>query len=264
MARRFGTDLLLFLDQALGEQLDPRQKVEQVLRFESDIELYMETDNTAFILAAAEELFDELVEFLRRHDAGLSRFNIKLFHQQRSASEVVVGLRQVSRDQARFLALLDEHLHRFLLPAPVVSVAIQVDEVQPYTVEKKSLFKEVGGAAQDWERVLEELQSRLGESAVQSIACEDDHRPEKSWLHSAVTEQLAIKHGRPCWLLPKPELLNKQRIDLLQGPERIEAGWWDGNDVRRDYFKARTGDGSRLWVFRDLNNGQWYLHGLFA
>ena len=48
---------------------------------------------------------------------------------------------------------------------------------------------------------------------------------------------------------------------LKDGPERIESGWWDGNDLRRDYFVAQVG-GAAAWVYRE--DGKWYLHGLFA
>jgi len=47
-------------------------------------------------------------------------------------------------------------------------------------------------------------------------------------------------------------------------PERIEAGWWDDADVRRDYFILRTTSGADLWVYRDLQNDNWYLHGFWS
>ncbi len=47
-------------------------------------------------------------------------------------------------------------------------------------------------------------------------------------------------------------------------PERIETGWWrTRRTVRRDYYRVETVDGVQLWLFRDLNDGQWYLHGIF-
>jgi len=55
---------------------------------------------------------------------------------------------------------------------------------------------------------------------------------------------------------------------LCDGPERIESGWWDGGDVRRDYFVARTPDAETVWIYRDhrygTDDGEWFLHGLFA
>mgnify|MGYP000057601428 FL=1 len=51
------------------------------------------------------------------------------------------------------------------------------------------------------------------------------------------------------WLLEAPRPLPEKNavplhedgpLTLLAGPERIESGWWDGGDVKRDYFIART------------------------
>ena len=54
-------------------------------------------------------------------------------------------------------------------------------------------------------------------------------------------------------------------MTLLAGPERIESGWWDGNDVARDYFVARNPAQSLLWIYRERREGGgWYLHGFFA
>jgi protein ImuB len=55
---------------------------------------------------------------------------------------------------------------------------------------------------------------------------------------------------------------------LRDGPERIETGWWDGGDCRRDYFVAETPDGEIAWIYRDHRyataDGEWVRHGLFA
>jgi len=84
------------------------------------------------------------------------------------------------------------------------------------------------------------------------------------------------------------------RVLCAQGPERIETAWWRGPWVRRDYFlveavveavvegsgEGKTGgdrqrdagrDGSgnvdeilRLWIFRQVRDGDWFVHGIFA
>ena len=52
-------------------------------------------------------------------------------------------------------------------------------------------------------------------------------------------------------------------ITAAQGPERLESGWWRGPSVRRDYYRVATEQGSWWWLYRDLNSGKWYLHGMF-
>lgn len=47
------------------------------------------------------------------------------------------------------------------------------------------------------------------------------------------------------------------------GPERIETGWWRAPLVRREYWRVETVTGQRLWIFHDLKQQQWFLHGVF-
>ena len=78
--------------------------------------------------------------------------------------------------------------------------------------------------------------------------------------------------SRPLWLLPVPEslgLINGRPawhglLALERGPERIESGWWDGGDVRRDYYRASNPQGAMLWVYTDLRTQAWYLQGIFG
>jgi len=82
---------------------------------------------------------------------------------------------------------------------------------------------------------------------------------------------------RPVWLMPEPvplaerqsrPLLDGQVLQLLCGPERIEAGWWDEGLAERDYFIAGTAEGALVWVYRarlPLSGGEgWFLQGRFG
>jgi protein ImuB len=55
---------------------------------------------------------------------------------------------------------------------------------------------------------------------------------------------------------------------LLEGPERIETGWWSRGvvgDITRDYYVALDAQGARLWVFREHKAPyRWFLHGVFG
>lgn len=44
------------------------------------------------------------------------------------------------------------------------------------------------------------------------------------------------------------------------GPDRVSGGQWDAT-YAREYFRAVTGDGALVWLFRDAGRDRWYLHG---
>ena len=83
---------------------------------------------------------------------------------------------------------------------------------------------------------------------------------------------------RPVWLLAEPEplrerqnqpLLGGRELQLLSGPERIEAGWWDAGLAERDYFIAQADGGALVWVYRQrlpVAAGEvgWFLQGRFG
>jgi protein ImuB len=100
-------------------------------------------------------------------------------------------------------------------------------------------------------------------------------------LNHSVT---ALPPGRrPLWMAPRPQPLadtvavgpegplvrfrvgdRMHVIVAAHGPERIETAWWRGPTVRRDYYVVETESGARFWVFRRLQDGGWFLHGMFA
>jgi protein ImuB len=95
-----------------------------------------------------------------------------------------------------------------------------------------------------------------------------DHRPERAYRRMlpghARDGSSALQ--RPLWLLAQPRRLSAADAPaLLDGPERVESGWWDDFDVKRDYFVARDSAGSKLWLYRERAGGQdWFVHGIFA
>jgi protein ImuB len=54
-----------------------------------------------------------------------------------------------------------------------------------------------------------------------------------------------------------------RRVAHRVGPQRIAGRWWNGHDKTRDYFDVADPDGNRFWLFRVLQTGKWYLHGIF-
>jgi protein ImuB len=73
---------------------------------------------------------------------------------------------------------------------------------------------------------------------------------------------------RPLWLLERPVPLSSSAegisLQLGSGPERIESGWWDEQDIARDYYLATNAHGQKLWLFRDRRTRAWFVHGLFG
>lgn len=275
VARRFRQGLLGDLDRALGRLPDPRNFFVPPARFRAAIELPAEVVQAEALLFAAKRLIVQLAGFLAARSGGAQRFVFRLRYRDRAAAtEVAIGLVAPSRDAEHFALLARERFSGLALGQPVREIALEVDEVVPLAGRNLGLLLEQGKPRGDWERLVERLRARLGSEAVHGIAVRSEYRPE---LASAAVDpdvrSLQLDFGeRPVWLLDPPKPLAEigtrphyeGPLELLAGPERIESGWWDGDDIARDYFIARMQNEALVWIYRERGGGGWYLHGLFA
>ena len=276
LARRFGRKLLDDLDRALGRMADPRTFFTPPATFSARLELPAEVTQTEALLFAAKRLFVQLEGFLAARAAGVQRLALRLFHREARFTEVPIGLVAPARDATHFTLLARERLGGLALPEAVRAIALVAGDVVPLAGEALALFNDGASPPGDWRKLIERLRARLGGAAVHGLAAAAEHRPERASRACEVGAGAADPGPltlRPLWLLPAPEPLEEigaaphrgGPLRLLAGPERIESGWWDGDDVTRDYFVARTPDDVLVWIYRERSaRGGWFLHGFFA
>ena len=282
LARRFGADLVRYLDSALGYFPDIRRAFTVPESFTARREWPFEVSDTALVMLIAKELLEEMAQFLQSRDACVSQCEFVFLHGHLPPANVTLGVRQPSRDAGHWLQLLKEHLDRFTLAAPVIGLELSAIDLQTYAGRSEALLlfpnEPIQQSTASVDALLERLQIRLGRGAIQSVSAKADHRPEYAYefierFMAETAYQDRVTHCRPLWLLPTPQSLKKHHgqlwhqgpLSILQGPERIESGWWSGDDVCRDYYIAVDKKGSQLWIFRNLKSpDQWFLHGLFA
>lgn len=265
MARRFGQDLLDELDRALGRLPDARKLFVASDTFQHRLELPSVVHEAEALLFAARRLLLGLAGYLNLRQAGVQELELVCCHEDVNDTVLKVAFVQVTRDLERMLLLLRETLGRTRLCAPVHTIFIRAMHILEIKLANQDLFQD-GAEKADGNLLLERLRIRLGKEAVFKVTPAEDHRPELSWRPCVADEisRSAGKLQRPLWLLLNPLSCHENRIVLQSGPERIESGWWDGNDVARDYYVAQGRNGSLLWVFREHASGAWFVHGLFA
>lgn len=277
IARRFGPEIVLALDRLVGRQSDPRLPYAPPPRFRSRIELPAEADSVEALLFPLRRLLAEFEGHARGRGAGAQHLRLTLEHGRKARTRVELDFASPEREPDFILSIAREKLGR-LHSAPTLAMSLRADALLAYVPRTATWLPGAQEQALDRGRLLERLAARLGSERVFGIALADDHRPELNWncaTHGGKVEppHTRPRGRRPLWLLHRPQRLVTSegtpllqgRLDLQAGPERIEAGWWDGREVARDYYIARNPNGESYWIYREHRDpGAWYLHGVFA
>lgn len=268
LARRYGPDLLRTLDQALGREAEVIPAVNDPRHFSQSLDLPEPEHRVASLLAAADHLLTALIQALRTQDAAINRLDLQLYHASSPASLLRLAISQAGRDQALLKRQLALHLEALILPEPVLSLRLDAPQLLDYHGETDDWLQSKQEA--EWRATLDIWHARLGPQCVRNLQANADHRPEHAWSLSPLTENTRSNWQpaapRPYWLLPTPQALSpqqRQHLQTLSGPERIEQGWWDQADICRDYYVMQALSGARLWVYQDRRHQDWWLHGYF-
>ena len=284
-ARRFGSQRLLQLDRALGRLPDPRASWRAPERFCADHEMLEEQSDREALFAICHELLASLERFLLTRQLGTQRLRFTFFHLRAPATQVFLGGAEFERRADHWLDLLRIRFERVVLPEPVIAVRLQGGRNQAMQTGNERLAlqgkRRVTGRRYSMAQLAERLAARIGNQSVHSVATVAEHRPQRAWRMQGFLDGQSIAPlssvrrnlYRPLWMLPEPALLpaeqgyplHQGRLTLLEGPERLETGWWDDDGIARDYYTAMNPQGLRLWVFRNRQRvANWYLHGIFG
>ena len=286
--RRGAAALLDAIARAHGQAPDPQAWFEPPRRFEMGLELLHRADDAAMLVFATQRLVQPLAGWLAQQWLAAARLTLVLRHETsiRHAlpdTTITLSFGDPTRDAAQLMLLLRERLQRTELPAPVYALVLRLDQSVSLAGRGKALWREAGGSGHEDARALfDRLAARLGAERVMRPVLVADHRPERAmrWVPAqdkAPSHESRPTAARPTWLLPEPLRLQEDAtfgrplhqgapLTLASRAERIEAGWFDGALISRDYHVAQAKDHRWLWVFRERRGdaAHWYLHGVFG
>lgn len=238
------------------ESFEPPSSYRRRFHFQEPVE------SSEALLFPLKMMIADLCSYLTVRDAAVQVFVLRLVDHRKRVTLHPVGLSTPTRDPNRMMLTLRAQFERIAIEDGIVDISLEADRLEAFEALQDDLFGTSVTAGQRYAELCERLTARLGRDAVRKIVVSPDQRPEAS-QGDANSPAVDGKHHppRPLWLLPKP-----RRIDpptLLGPPERIELGWWEGAGAPRDYFVASDASGRLCWVYRDLEQGGYFLHGLW-
>lgn len=288
---RFGADVLLRLDQALGRVPEPLITYCPLPKIVFRHVLEYSAESVQALKQVTAMLVQRIAIELRQSCRGVRKLSCQLISVESSSFGIEVGLLRPSDDADHLLGMLCTKLENIKLISPVSEVLIEVTSDEAMIDEQMNLFENESSLRdREWLLLTEALCHRFGRNNVVIPKLIADPLPELAYRISPAAnegttqneevDEKPLRH-RPIRLWPTPislealtltppgipKLLRSRsanwKVTKAYGPERLESGWWRGKDTARDYYMVETENGSRLWVFRSLMDGHWFWHGCF-
>ena len=292
LARRFGPQVVLRLDQAHGRVHEPILPLvpEELLQHRVT---FLEPLLTADALSVAvQHLVGPLCSQMERTGLGARRLDLLFERVDGGVQAVRIGTGRPSRDVRHLSRMLDERLEEVDPGLGVEAMRLVIPLAEPLAWRQDA----AGPAMPDVSALVDRLSNRLGTAQVFRAEPVESDVPERS---VRLVPALARPGGArwpsrwpaPVRLLNPPQPVEalaalpdgppaaftwrrrRHRVRHADGPERIHGEWWlrDGEVwAVRDYFRVEDGEGTRFWLFRrgdgvDPATGtlEWFLHGLF-
>lgn len=304
IARRFGPQVLLRLDQALGREEEPISPRLPVAGLSVERRLAEPVAREEDLLFLAGELSRALVPMLEARGLGGRLFELSLFRVDGAVFHVHAGssrpLRDYRRMEAlfagRFTALQDEIDAGFGFE----TIRLSVSHAEPLEARQMDMGTPAE-TAQTLADFIDQATARFGPDCLLVPSLQQSHLPERASAMLPAREMFSagqqkesgtspFRPVRPIRLFRYPERVEAvaevpegppvqfrwrrtmHRVVRAEGPERIAGEWWiDGEEVpTRDYYRIEDEAGRRYWLYReglyDREPGtpRWFMHGLFA
>lgn len=269
-----------FMQQSLFSK--PRDTYTPEEHFEEEIQFEYPVTIVDQLKPAIESLLQQLSDYLRKRQQQCQRIDWLISDIYRKKESLTVNS---DTPQSHWQLLYDLSLIQFDnkdLPFEVDTIKLECFHTTPLQHRTQILdfdqTRRRKNSAQDFSVTIAKLKARLGDTAVYKMSYCDSRVPELTnvfvSLATRSNQELPSVHAkslRPTWLLTQPELI-EERNDRLYwhgylstqvGPERIIGNWWS-EPVARDYYLAKRHDNLPVWIFFNLYDKKWYVHGVFA
>lgn len=288
LRKRFGSELLLRLDQALGHELELLSPITPPEPYHHRLPCLEPVRTATAIAIALQQLLEELCARLQKESKGLRNCTFSSHRIDGKIVQLKIGTHQASHQVAHLFKLFEPKLTT-IDPAWGIDLFV----LEATGVEACSLGQEAIWEEQQQQAALAELIDRLTNKAGDVI-----HRyipAQHHWPERSITPTKSLStpdttwpaaHLRPVQLLQAPDRIEvsapipdyppmlfryKGKIHTIikaDGPERIEQEWWIEPGLHRDYYRVEDEAGNRYWLFRlghyRDKTKQWFLHGFFA
>jgi protein ImuB len=285
ITRRFGADVLLRLDQALGAQPEEISPVPDAPHYGVRLTLPDPIGLTADVMAGTERLLVPLCARMKAQQIGARVLQLTLRRVDQASQQVELRLARALHDPDRILPLFERGIAGIDAGYGIDRIRLEATRVEPLL--PRQITRTEPAAHNDLDDLLTRIGNRIGLENVQRFLPADSHIPERGYIiapaaYSEPAGPWVALRPRPLRLFPPepvaghgphpPARFRWRRMlfstGRVTGPERIAPEWWLADENwragTRDYWQVETRQGLRLWLFYTPQNPNWFVQGEFA
>lgn len=285
LARRFGPEVLMRLDQAFGALPEPVSAPTEAPHYGVRLTLPEPIGLADDVMAGLERLLTALCGKLQARDVGARSMCLTMRRVDGNSQQVEIRFARPMRQPARILPLFERGIAQVDAGFGIDQLRLEAVQVETLPSEQNSLAAERDKGALD--DLVSRIGTRIGLENIRRFLPADSHIPERAFIMASAgfsepAGGWACLRPRPLILFPPesitatgpnpPQQFRWRRMALTLaraiGPERIAPEWWLGDENwrsgLRDYWRIETREGRRLWLFHTPQDPGWFVHGEFA
>lgn len=254
------------INELMGKQAARVKFYQPEPSYHDYVELLYDISLSSKLIPVITSCVNKLSEFLLLRNALSLSIDIRFFQREHeSIKHTFNSIRPIFKTQD-WIDIITLQLESIAFSSPVYALSVECAHYETANIANDDMFskKSTHVAALT---LLSRLQSKLGKHSVHKLQFVPDFRPEALSHRHDITRKSpssnakSIFADRPGLLLKQPQALQMQ-VQVIQGPERIQTGWWDDQAINRDYYIGQSQDGQQVWIFKTPTK-EWYLHGYF-
>ncbi|HMJ68392.1 MAG TPA: DNA polymerase Y family protein [Cyclobacteriaceae bacterium] len=292
LRKRFGPHILLQIDKAVGQEIEPIEPVMPVEPYQERLPCMEPIVTATGIGIALKELLNVLCLRLQQEQKGLRQAVFKGYRMDGKTEQISIGTNRPSHHVEHLFKLFELKISTIEPDLGIELFVLEAPKVDDHFSKQEKMWEGAGGLEDErLSELIDRLASKVGMDSIHRYLPDEHYWPERSiTMTSSLVEKPATGWRsdklRPVHMLMKPEpidvtapipdyppMLFRHKGQLHQvikadGPERIEQEWWLQQGQHRDYYRVEDENGSRYWLFRlghyHDETYQWFLHGYFA
>jgi protein ImuB len=293
LRRRFGKELILRLDQALGYEEEPIIPVQPIEPWRERLPCLEPIVTATGIEIALRRLLDTICQRMHQEGMGIRKAELTCFRSDGKLEKIEIGTHRATQNAKHLYKLFEDKIS-MIDPDPGIELfmieALKAEKISPL---QEKLWDAICGLEDTGlSELMDRLANRFGKAPIKRFLPSEHYLPEKSFKESDSLSESSnipwlIDRPRPLQILSRPERIDVtapipdyppmlfryegrlHKIKKADGPERIEQEWWIKDGPLRDYYAVEDEEGQRYWLFRSGHyqenvKPKWFIHGFFA